>query len=154
AALVGSFARTVEADQLLRSGWAREIALPRTEVRARALVAVSGATEQALERDPNSAGARIPREAHQAMKWGLERGPVLVQTPRAGYALRLACERCRTPARCTACAGPLGLTGPTTPPRCRLCATEATAWACPECGAAGLRSPMLGDARTADELGR
>ncbi len=154
AALVGSFARTVEADQLLRSGWAREIALPRTEVRARALVAVSGATEQALERDPNSAGARIPREAHQAMKWGLERGPVLVQTPRAGYALRLACERCRTPARCAACAGPLGLTGPTTPPRCRLCATEATAWACPECGAAGLRSPMLGDARTADELGR
>lgn len=154
AALVGGFARTVEADQLLRSGWAREIALPRTEMRARALIAVSGATEQALERDPHSGGARIPREAHQAMKWGLERGPVLIQTPRAGYALRLACERCRTPARCGACAGPLGLTGPTTPPRCRLCGTEATDWACPECGAAGLRSPMLGDARTADELGR
>ncbi|MCX6401384.1 MAG: primosomal protein N' [Propionibacteriales bacterium] len=154
AALVGSFSRTVEADQLLVSGWAREIALPRAEIRNRALVAVSGATDVALERDPSGAGARIPREAHQAMKWGLERGPVLVQTPRAGYALKLACERCRTPARCGSCAGPLGLTGPTSPPRCRLCGTEAAGWACAECGASGLRSPMLGDARTADELGR
>ena len=30
----------------------------------------------------------------------LAAGPVLVQTPRAGYATSLACERCRTPARC------------------------------------------------------
>ena len=38
---------------------------------------------------------------------GLESGPVLVQTPRAGYAASLACDTCRTPARCTACTGPL-----------------------------------------------
>ncbi|MBM9458841.1 primosomal protein N' [Nocardioides sp. zg-536] len=154
AALVGGFARTVEADQLLRAGWAREIALPRAVVRERALVAISGATDTARERDPHAATARIPREAHQALRWGLERGPVLVQTPRAGYALRLACERCRTPAQCRACTGPLTLAGPTAPPRCRWCATEALDWSCPECGAAGLRAPVLGDARTADELGR
>lgn len=154
AALVGGFARTVEAQHLLSTGWAREIALPRAELRRRAIVAVSGATDFALERDPDAAAARIPREAHQAIRWGLERGPVLVQTPRAGYALRLACERCRTPARCGACSGPLELTGPTTPPRCRWCATPAPDWSCPECGAAGLRAPVVGDARTADELGR
>jgi primosomal protein N' (replication factor Y) len=154
AALVGGFARTVEAEQLLRSGWAHEIALPRAELRHRALIGVTGASDHALARDPFASTARIPREAFEAVRWGLERGPVLVQTPRAGYAVKLACERCRTPARCGACAGPLELTGPTSPPRCRWCATEAPDWTCPECGSAGLRAPVLGDARTADELGR
>ncbi|KRB74082.1 primosome assembly protein PriA [Nocardioides sp. Root190] len=154
AALVGGFARSVEADQLLRTGWAREIALPRERLRERALVAITGASDHALERDPHAATARVPREAYDALRWGLERGPVLVQTPRAGYAVRLACERCRTPARCRACAGPLELAGPTAPPHCRWCATEAPDWSCPECGATGLRAPVLGDARTADELGR
>ncbi|HWI44472.1 MAG TPA: primosomal protein N' [Nocardioides sp.] len=154
AALVGGFARTVEADQLLRTGWAREITLPREALRARARVAVTGASEHELRRDPVGARARFPREAHDVVGWGLEHGPVLVQTPRAGYALRLACDRCRTPARCQACAGPLELTGPTTPPRCRWCATPAPGWSCPECGSSGLRAPVLGDARTADELGR
>lgn len=154
AALVGGFARTVEAEQLLRSGWAHEIALPRAAVRQRALVGITGASDHALARDPFASTARIPREAYEAVRWGLERGPVLVQTPRAGYAVKLACERCRTPARCGTCAGPLELTGPTSPPRCRWCATEAPDWSCAECGATGLRAPVLGDARTADELGR
>lgn len=154
AALVGGFARSVEAQHLLQTGWAREIALPRETVRSRALVAVTGASEHELRRDPVGAFARVPREAYDAIRWGLEHGPVLVQVPRAGYAVALACERCRTPARCAACAGPLELTGPTTPPRCRWCAIEAPGWACGECGSSGLRAPMLGDARTADELGR
>ncbi|NYJ01548.1 primosomal protein N' (replication factor Y) [Nocardioides thalensis] len=154
AALVGGFGRSVEADQLLRSGWAREIALPREAVRERVLVAVTGASEAELRRDPMAAAARLPRQAFEAIRWGIERGPVLVQTPRAGYALRLACERCRTPARCDACTGPLQIDDPTSPPRCRWCATPAPDWACPECGARGLRAPVVGDARTSDELGR
>ncbi|RHW24364.1 primosomal protein N' [Nocardioides immobilis] len=151
AVLVGGFSRSVEADQLLQTGWAKEIAAPRPTVRERALIAVTGGDSK---RDPHGGGARVPKEAHDAVRWGLERGPVLVQTPRAGYVLRLSCDRCRTPARCTACSGPLQLTGPTTPPRCRWCATEAPGWACAECGGRGLRAPVIGDARTADELGR
>ncbi|QYJ05184.1 primosomal protein N' [Nocardioides panacisoli] len=154
AALIGGFARSVEAQQLLGTGWAREIALPRDRVRERALIAISGASEFALRRDPDSPAARFPLEARDAIRWGLERGPVLVQTPRAGYALRLACDRCRTPARCATCAGPLQLQGPTDPPQCRWCAAEAPGWTCGECGGRGLRAPVLGDARTADELGR
>lgn len=154
AALVGGFARSVEANQLLAAGWAREISLPRAALRDRMLAAVTGSSETALRRDPHAGGARMPREVHDAVRWGLERGPVLVQTPRAGYALRLACERCRTPATCGHCSGPLQLTGPTSPPRCRWCATEAPGWTCGECGATGLRAPVVGDARTADELGR
>jgi primosomal protein N' (replication factor Y) len=151
AALVGSFSRSVEADHLLHTGWAREIAAPRTTVRERALVAVTGVDSV---RDPHAGAARVPKEAHDAVRWGLDRGPVLVQTPRAGYVLRLSCDRCRTPARCMVCAGPLQLTGPTTPARCRWCATEVPDWSCSECGGRGLRAPVIGDARTADELGR
>lgn len=154
AVLVGGFARTVEAAYLLRSGWAQELAPPRELLRQRVTVAVSGASDADLARDPHGPAARIPRQAHQAIAAGLELGPVLVQTPRTGYVPSLACERCRTPARCTACHGPLALGGPTSPPRCRWCGAADETWACAECGHRGLRAPVLGDHRTAEELGR
>ncbi len=152
AALLGGFARSVEGEYLLRTGWAHEIAAPRDLVRSRMTVRVAGASEHSVKRDPHA--SRIPHEAHETLKAGLEEGPVLVQTPRAGYVLALACDRCRTPARCLACSGPLALTGPTTPPACRWCGTAADPWACAECGGHGLRAPVLGDERTAEELGR
>ena len=152
-ALVGGFARTVEADYLLRTGWAHEITPSRMELRARVTVSITGATDQAVERDP-ARGSRLPAEALAVIRAALTRGPVLVQTPRSGYAASLACERCRTPARCATCSGPLALSGPTSPPACRWCATAAPGWACVECGHRGLRAPTIGDARTAEELGR
>lgn len=154
AALIGGFARSVEGDQLVRSGWARAIVPERALSRARVRVAVAGATDLDLERDPLSRVSRVPREAHTTIRAGLAEGPVLVQTPRRGYAAALACDTCRTPARCATCAGPLRLTGPVTPPRCGWCGTDADAWSCPACGGRGLRAPVVGDARTAEELGR
>lgn len=147
AVLVGGFARTVEAEYLLRTGWARELAPDRPSRRAVTVGVVGDAGAR-------SHGGRIPTEVHRAVRAALEAGPVLVQTPRLGYVTSLACERCRTPARCAACQGPLALTGPTTPPACRWCGTAAEDWACAECGHRGLRAPVLGDARTAEELGR
>jgi primosomal protein N' (replication factor Y) (superfamily II helicase) len=154
AALVGGFARTVEAAYLLRTGWAREITAPRDVVRRRVTVAVAGATDHELERDPHARSARIPGQAHEAVRAGLEQGSVLVQTPRSGYAASLACERCRTPARCSECRGPLRLPGPTSPPECAWCGRVDPAWACAECGHRGLRAPVVGEGRTAEELGR
>ena len=154
AALVGSHARSVEAEYLLRSGWAREVALPREELRRRVTVSVSGASAFDLARDPAGRTARLPREAFDAIRSGLESGPVLVQTPRAGYATRLACERCRTPAVCRACHGPLRIGDARRPPECAWCGTVATDWRCAECGGRGLRAPVVGGRRTAEELGR
>ena len=154
AAVLGAFARSVEAQHLLETGWAHEAAASRATVRERVTVVVAGATEHDLDRDPHALTARVPKQAHDAIRDGLAAGPVLVQTPRAGYALALACERCRTPARCGVCHGPLALTSPTTAPACRWCATPATGRSCPVCRAVGLRAPVLGDARTAEELGR
>ncbi len=154
AALVGGFGATAEAAYLLRTGWARPLRATRAVVRERVVVEVAGATDLARERDPHGRGARVPAAAHAVLRAGLERGPVLVQTPRRGYAAALACDRCRTPCRCPRCTGPLSLHGPLEPPVCGWCATAAVAWTCPECGGRGLRAPVVGDVRTAEELGR
>ncbi|MEO6510973.1 MAG: primosomal protein N' [Nocardioides sp.] len=154
AALLGGFARSVEADQLLRSGWAHELSVPRERLRELVSVRVAGASDAELARDPFARGVRFPRAAHDAVEEGLRSGPVLVQTPRLGYAAALACERCRTAARCSVCQGPLAIPGATSPPRCGWCGTDHPAWACPVCGHRGLRAPVVGDARTAEELGR
>ncbi|MGC4112684.1 MAG: primosomal protein N' [Nocardioides sp.] len=154
AALVAGFARTVEAEQLLSAGWAHEVAPPRDSLRARVRVSIAGATDVELDRDPLARATRIPKAVHDAVGAGLERGPVLLQTPRRGYAPSLACERCRTPARCSVCTGPLAVPGPARPPTCRWCGAVDDAWACPECGHRGLRAPVVGERRTAEELGR
>ncbi|HEX5087044.1 MAG TPA: primosomal protein N' [Nocardioides sp.] len=154
AALVGGFATAVEGDQLVRSGWAHRLAPSRETLRSRVTVSVAGADERALARDPLARATRVPTEVHHAIRDALDRGPVLVQTPRTGYAAALACERCRTPARCGVCSGPLALGSATAPPTCRWCGTGHDGWACPECGHRGLRAPVVGETRTAEELGR
>jgi primosomal protein N' (replication factor Y) len=154
AALVGGFARSVEADQLLTHGWAHEIVAPREALRQAVTVSVAGATDLQLERDPFTRATRMPKDVHGAVSAGLAHGPVLVQTPRRGYAPALACERCRTPARCAACTGPLAVAGRAVLPACRWCGTVVESWSCPECGHRGLRAPVVGERRTAEELGR
>jgi primosomal protein N' (replication factor Y) len=154
AALRGAFSRSVEAEQLLATGWAHELALPRESLRSAVTVVVTGDTDVALERDPLARASRLPKQAYDALAAGLARGPVLVQTPRQGYAASLACERCRAPARCATCSGPLVVADRAAPPTCRWCGTVAEGWACRECGHRGLRAPMVGERRTAEELGR
>jgi len=154
AALVGGFATSVEAEQLVRSGWAHLLAASREELRERVTVSVTGADEHALARDPLARATRMPTEVHHTIRAALATGPVLVQTPRSGYAAALACERCRTSARCQVCSGPLALRSATAPPTCRWCGRDDPDWACPECGHRGLRAPVVGETRTAEELGR
>ncbi|MDP3968329.1 MAG: primosomal protein N' [Nocardioides sp.] len=154
AALVGGFACTVEATYLLRTGWARSLAPPRALVRERVRVQVPGAADRDVERDPFARSSRLPRIASDTVRSALAEGPVLVQTPRQGYAASLACDRCATPARCTACSGPLRQQSRTAPLACRWCAREEAAWTCPTCSGHGLRAPVVGERRTAEELGR
>ncbi|MCM0638085.1 primosomal protein N' [Cellulomonas wangsupingiae] len=153
ALLVGGHARTVEAQHLVATGWAREVAADRAGVRARA-PRVRALTSVELAREGPAAAARLPGPAWRAMRDALAAGPVLVQVPRAGYVPVVACVRCRTPARCATCHGPLGLTHGDGPPSCGWCARLATGWRCTECGASGVRSVRVGSERTAEELGR
>ena len=66
-----------------------------------------------------------PHEAFETIRTALGSGPVLVQTPRSGYATRLSCDRCRAPAECAACHGPLRILDAGRPPECGWCGTVA-----------------------------
>ncbi|MGW4727103.1 primosomal protein N' [Streptomyces sp. NPDC004291] len=150
--LLGSTSCTVEAAQLVESGWARALTAGRERVRAAApLIRTVGDGE--LARDEAARAARLPSLAWQAVREGLKTGPVLVQVPRRGYVPRLACERCRTPARCRHCAGPLEAPEQREL-RCGWCGRGAPDWHCVECGSARLRAQVVGARRTAEELGR
>ncbi|MCH1868573.1 primosomal protein N' [Nocardioides sp. CFH 31398] len=157
AVLVGGFTRTVEGAQLVHSGWAHAIAPTRETLRARVSVHVAGADDREVARDPAGRAARFPTAARDLVRdalTGADPGPVLVQVPRAGYAPSLACETCRTPARCARCAGPLAVTAAGGVPTCRWCGQRADDHRCAVCGSRGLRAPVRGSDRTVEELGR
>lgn len=151
--LLGSPGRTVQAQALLAGGWAREVAAPRDVLRARA-PRVRALTSVELAAEGPGAAARVPTAAWRAARDALAHGPVLVQVPRTGYLPVVACERCRTPATCAVCHGPLALGSGTAAPQCRWCGRLAAGWRCGECGSGALRAVRVGSERTAEELGR
>ncbi len=155
ALLLGGYARTAEAQQLVESGWAHEIAADRSAVRA-AMPRIAATGEDAeLARDPAARAARLPSQAWRVAHDALAAGrPVLVQVPRRGYVPALACERDRTPARCASCGGPLQVPSSSTVPACAWCGRQAADWSCPVCGARRMRAVTVGAGRTAEELGR
>lgn len=159
--LVAGFARTVEAQLLVESGWAHEVVAGRDTVRVAApRVTAIGEDDTQLARDPAARAARLPSVAFEAARAALAAGaPVLVQVPRRGYVPALACADCRTSARCRRCAGPLALPGRVGgegpgPAACRWCGATEGAFRCPNCGSRRLRAVVVGAKRTAEELGR
>ncbi|MFJ9817050.1 primosomal protein N' [Streptomyces sp. NPDC101151] len=150
--LLGGWSCTVEAAQLVESGWARPLVAGREQVRLAApLVRTVGDGD--LARDEAARAARLPTLAWQVVREGLRHGPVLVQVPRRGYVPRMACAQCRAPARCRHCSGPLEAQDAEAL-RCGWCGRDEGAWHCPECGGFRLRAQVVGARRTAEELGR
>ncbi|MFJ4679826.1 primosomal protein N' [Kitasatospora sp. NPDC088783] len=153
AVLLGGVSMTVEAAQLLRSGWARPLAAARETVR-RTAPRVRTVTEHDQARDGAAQAARLPSVAWETAREALARGPVLVQVPRRGYAPRLVCGNCRETARCRACGGPLQSPAADAALVCAWCGTEEADWHCVECGSFRLRAAVVGVRRTAEELGK
>jgi primosomal protein N' (replication factor Y) len=154
AALIGGFARTAEATQLVSGGWAHPLGADRATVRRFAPAITPAGQDRELARDQAARSARIPGLALRTVRDALARGPVLFQVPRRGYLVAVACERCRAPARCASCGGPLALAGAAAAPACRWCGRVAPSRVCQHCGHAGLRAIVTGAGRTAEELGR
>ncbi|WP_293003079.1 primosomal protein N' [Mycobacterium sp.] len=157
AAMIGGYARTAEAQALVRSGWAHDLVAARPVVRARSprVVALDDGG-YAEERDPAARTARLPSVALRAARAALQEGaPVLVQVPRRGYVPSLACARCRAVARCRHCTGPLSLNDRDgSAPVCRWCGRAEVALRCGSCGSDAVRAVVVGARRTAEELGR
>ncbi|GAA3883075.1 primosomal protein N' [Streptomyces sedi] len=151
--LLGGHAHSAEAARLVRGGWARPLAPARETLRTAAPLLRTVAEEDEA-RDEGARFARLPTLAWRALRDGLASGPVLVQVPRRGYAPRLACARCREPARCAGCRGPLVSVGEGEELRCGWCGTARADWHCEECGGPRLRAVVIGARRTAEELGR
>ncbi|MGE2717819.1 primosomal protein N' [Mycolicibacterium litorale] len=156
AALIGGYARTAEAQALVRSRWAHDLVAPRPAVRAaapRVVALEDSGFEQ--ERDPAAHTARLPSMALRAARTALQAGrPVLVQVPRRGYVPALSCARCRTIARCRHCTGPLSLLESGGVVICRWCGREDIGLRCGRCGSDSVRAVAVGARRTAEELGR
>ncbi|TBT85440.1 hypothetical protein ET989_06775 [Propioniciclava sinopodophylli] len=154
ALLLAGYGRTAEVEALAQRGWLVPLAHEAREVRRLGpAVRIASADDRAEDRDPAARAARLPHDVFGAIRAGLASGPVLLQVPRAGYAPSMACQGCRTPARCPRCAYPLrGERGGVLV--CTHCGPLPGPWSCPECGDARLRAPRVGVRRTAEELGR
>ena len=150
--LLAGSARSTDAQALLSRGWLGELALP--PVQARQLSApVRAVSEIDRQRDPSSARLRIPSVAFRFLGEHLARGPVLVQVPRTGDSASLSCARCFNRAVCTKCSGPMRARVKGVP-ECSLCGFRPARWTCPHCHTSGLRTPLPGASRTAEELAR
>ncbi|MDI3194936.1 primosomal protein N' [Pseudarthrobacter sp. AL07] len=157
ACLMAGHSRSTELQRLVEAGWAMPVEADRAFARRTVPRVLNTADSFEQERDPLALVARLPGAAWRAAKDGLERGPVLVQVARAGYAPSLVCETCREPARCQACQGPLalaGASGSSAIPQCRWCSMPAPEWQCAHCAGHKLRKGATGVLRTAEELGR
>jgi primosomal protein N' (replication factor Y) len=160
AAVVAGTTRSAEGAVLVESGWAHELVADRAALRAAAPRVQALGDDFEMARDPAARSARLPSLAHTAARKALADGaPVLVQVPRRGYVPSLSCARCRAPARCAHCAGPLGISprpgpGGSRIPACRWCARPAATFDCPHCHGTKLRAAVIGESRTAEELAR
>jgi primosomal protein N' (replication factor Y) len=142
AVLLGGYARSVEVQALVEREWCAEVS-PEPVTRRRVWPTIEVSDGDA------GAPARLPRAVFKAIR--ACSGPVLVQVPRRGYRTSLACQRCRTPARCAVCGGPLEQAAAGQGLRCRWCAVEPDGWTCAVCGGHEVRAPTIGHLRTAEE---
>ncbi|ORC22021.1 hypothetical protein A7979_00420 [Rothia nasimurium] len=154
AALFMGYAVSSEAARLVRTRWASFIGPDRPTLRARTPRIMPTGDNFQLARDPLAAIARIPHQAFAVAQDALKHGPVLVQVARAGYIPALACQRCRMPARCDTCRGPLTQPAGGSAPQCGWCGHLAHHWHCFDCGYDRWRTGAAGALRTAEELGR
>jgi primosomal protein N' (replication factor Y) len=154
AALIGGFAVSAEGAALVERGWARALGPDRAALHA-TTPRVEAVGDEARASDPVARAARLPSAAWRIARDALAAGaPVLVQVPRRGDRSALGCAACRARARCPSCGGPLGRLGAAEAPACRWCGRPVADWRCPECGGQRLRANVVGERRTAEELGR
>ncbi|MGO1950412.1 MAG: primosomal protein N' [Mycobacteriaceae bacterium] len=157
--IVGGVHRTAEVQQWVEEGFTPTLRAEPDVLRARL------PWIHALDdiHDAHQNHARMPSAGYKAIRKALDAGhPALVQVPRRGYAPAVACSSCRTPARCRRCNGPLEIPGGSgdgskddaAAPRCRWCGALEGHFTCTSCGGHALRMSVVGQERTAEELGR
>lgn len=146
--VVAGHFQSVEVARMASRNWLQPIHADRVRRHGGARVSTMA---NARGGDP-TANTRIPQFAWQVLRDGLRKGPVLVQVGRGGYLPTVACQQCRTVAKCAVCTGPLGRAGVGCELACQWCGKSVEDFHCVECGGAELRAVRLGSHRTAEEL--
>lgn len=145
--------RSVEVQQMVKRDWLLDLVCDRNYVRS-ASPKVFATSDADLAKDPVARNARLPQLVFSTIRTALIHGPVLVQVPRRGYQLHISCSQCREAVTCRDCHGGVLRESEKSPLRCMRCGLKELEWKCKWCGNRNVRSTMVGDVRTAEELGR
>jgi primosomal protein N' (replication factor Y) len=151
--LVMSTSRSVEVQQMLQKDWLVDLVCDRNYLRS-ASPKVYATSDSDLAKDPVARNARLPQLVFSTIRTSLVNGPVLVQVPRRGYQLHVSCSQCREAVYCRECHGGVARQNEKSPLSCMRCGHKELEWKCQWCGNRNVRSTLVGDARTAEELGR
>lgn len=141
---------SVESAALVERGWLRRVGPHRDWLRSVA-PRVSARTEADLERDPWAAATTVSAAAVRTAREALSTGPVLVLTPRRGYARTAWCRQCGHQRECLDCGELLRVNQSQL--WCAQC-DRTTSTQCPDCGESAFRVGGIGQDRIAEELGR
>lgn len=149
--LIAGYAPSVDAMALVAHGWAERAAADRTLARTLTpLIDPVDAERRSIE--GASGWHWMPGSVWRRARAALERGPVGIVVPRAGYVRATACARCDTWAECPDCGGALRKDGSTAPLRCGDCGREHPDWHCPECHARATKQLRQGVERIAEQV--
>lgn len=148
-----STSRSVEVQHMLQRDWLVDLVCDRNYVRSQS-PKIYATSDSDLAKDPVARHARLPQLVFNTIRLGLKTGPVLVQVPRRGYQLHVSCSQCREAVFCKECHGGISKQSENAPLVCMRCGHKELEWKCQWCGSKTVRSTMVGDARTAEELGR
>lgn len=142
---IGGWSVSVESALLVKSSWAKPV-LPIKEIVKSSAPRISAIGDGATY-------ARLPSNAWKSIRGSLQSGPVLVLVPRRGHTPALRCAGCRNAARCE-CGGRLELFSTHGVASCNWCGRAFPNWTCPWCQETRFRASVIGNERTANEIGR
>lgn len=151
ALLMASHSRSSEVQAFVERGWMGQIRM--TPAQTRRLAPPVRIIGDDPSREPTAARLRLPTGAFRFLRDHLSKGPVLVQVPRVGHGSALRCDRCRNRATCPKCSAGMRMRRRDRP-ECSFCGFEPPRWECRHCHGLVLRAPIIGAARTAEELAR
>ncbi|WP_311587572.1 primosomal protein N' family DNA-binding protein [Varibaculum cambriense] len=143
--ILGSFSRSPQAQGLIMSTWARELAPEKQQMPLPKVFT----PEYENRDDPSLGQSGLSSTALQFLRRGLSKGPVLIQAPRKGGRGGLSCASCLAPVRCPQCLGRVEqLRGQFI---CHSCSHHFQ-FSCPRCGGKTTRASVRGHQQIGTEL--
>ena len=143
--ILGSFSRSPQAQALIMSTWARELAPEKQQMPLPKIFT----PEYENRDDPSLDQSGLSSTALQFLRRGLSKGPVLIQAPRKGGRGGLSCANCLAPVRCPQCLGRVEqLRGNFI---CHSCGHHFQ-FSCPRCGGKTTRASVRGHQQIGTEL--